>query len=135
MSLMNQMVVDRKAFEENYKAIGGSLNLLKWDECSDGTGIYQPDYENIDSDDPVYLEDIKDMAENASSSFALWSQCLKFNAIPDGYVLMPTEPTQELIDQEMEGKVLPAVMGAYERAVDNFKKRYSKMINTLHPLN
>lgn len=128
---MNQMVLDRKAFEENFIIIGGSLNHLKWDECSDGTGIYQPDFENIESNDSKYLDSIKVLADNATSSLALWSHCVKLNAIPEGYILMPIEPTQELIDQEMEGKVLPAVMGAYERAVDNFKKRYAKMVNTL----
>lgn len=131
---------ERHLFEANYVKNGGDLQFLKWDECDDGAGDYQPDWEKIglvdhktSFDEHEFGEKIMQHAEHVRSCLMSWAECAKSKAIPDGYVLMPIEPTQNLIDQEMEGKVLPAVMGAYERAVDNFKNRYSKLIKTIHP--
>lgn len=44
------------------------------------------------------------------------------------HIVMPIEPTELMIAVEMEGRVLPAVMGAHEKVVNNFKARYAKLI-------
>ena len=45
-----------------------------------------------------------------------------------GFVLMPREPSQAIIDAHMKGKVILAYVGAYENAVDHFKKEYAEII-------
>lgn len=44
------------------------------------------------------------------------------------HIVMPIEPTDLMIAVEMEGRVIPAVVGAEGRVINNFKSRYAKMI-------
>lgn len=48
---------------------------------------------------------------------------------PQDHVVVPKEPTQEMIDNYMKGKVLPAYVGSYEEAVKRYKESYAKMIS------
>lgn len=121
-------IFERQAFEKNYIQKGGDISLLVWKQGDDGKGRYDPNWSLIANDDPVYKEKISQQAEQVTACLISWLECAKTKMISDGYILMPKEPTQVLIDNEMEGKVLPAVMGSHERAVENFKIRYRKMI-------
>ena len=100
---------ERPLFEENYIKNGGKLNYLKWDECNDGTGSYQADWEAIEEAgivDAKFDEQIQLDAEDTTSCLHSWVECAKSKAIPEGHYLMPIQPTEEMVEEavlEFEG--------------------------------
>ena len=84
---------ERPVFEANYVKNGGDLQFLKWDECDDGTGDYQPDWEKIGLIDPETSFD--EHAEHVRSCLMSWVECAKSKTIPDGWVLVPKEPNEK----------------------------------------
>lgn len=127
-----------KAFAENFIAKGRSLQYLKIEESEDGTLSYQPDWNAIEEagiDDFEHTNEIAEHAEYVTVCLRVWLECAKTKVFPEGYVLMPKDPSEDLIELEMQGKVLPAVMGSYERAVDNFKTRYKAMLEKQEKIN
>lgn len=125
---------ERPLFEANYVNLGGSLQFLKWSECHDGTGTYQPDWtaiknmqdsdlddvpDDLEIDDtPIDLsedeinfdgdleeksfdESIMEHASHVTSCLFSWVECAKLKAtskaIPEGYYLMPLQPSKEMI--------------------------------------
>lgn len=127
-----------KAFAENYITNGGSLEYLKLEEYEDGSFSYQADWIAIEEagiEDFEFTNNITEHAKHVTGRLIAWLECAKAKLIPEGYVLMPKEVNQELIDLEMQGKVLPAVMGSYERAVNNFKVRYKAMLEKQEQIN
>lgn len=70
--------IERPLFEKNYTECGGQLQFLRWEECSDGNGTYQPNwetfgYENSHEDDEGILE----QAEHVTSCLSSWIECAK----------------------------------------------------------
>lgn len=127
-----------KAFAENYIAKGRSLEYLKIEQSEDGTLSYQPDWNALEEagiDDFEHTNDLAEHAEYVTICLRAWLDCAKTKAVPKGYVLMPKEVSQELIEHEMQGKVLPAVVGSYERAVESFKHRYKSMLEKQEEIN
>jgi len=89
---------ERPLFEANYVKNGGDLQYLKWDECDDGAGSYQADWEAIseaDIDDPEFDEEIQEHANHVTSCLHSWVECAKSKAIPDGWILAPKEPNEK----------------------------------------
>lgn len=130
--------LETKAFQKAYLLSGGCLNFLTLVDCDDDIGEYKPDWNRLEKEDVQNDADLSYLithAKEVTTCLKVWIGYVKFNAIPEGYVLMPKEATQELIEHEMQGKVLPAVMGSYERAVDNFKTRYKAMVEKQEEIN
>ncbi len=126
------------AFADNYITNGGSLQYLKLEVYEDGAFSYQTDWNAIEEagiEDFEFTNNITEHAKHVTGRLITWLECAKAKVIPEGYVLMPKEVNQELIDFEMQGKVLPAVMGSYERAVNNFKVRYKAMLEKQEEIN
>lgn len=97
---------ERPLFEENYIKNGGNFQFLKWDECDDGTGSYQVDWETIQDSGPQFDEQIQEFAEHVTSCLNSWIECAKSKAIPYGHYLMPMQPDQDMLDKaelEFEG--------------------------------
>lgn len=100
---------ERPLFEENYIKNGGKLDYLKWDECNDGTGSYQADWEAIEEAgivDAKFDKQIQLDAEDTTSCLHSWVECAKSKAIPEGHYLMPIQPTEEMVEEavlEFEG--------------------------------
>lgn len=91
---------ERPLFEENYLKLGGRLQYLKWDECDDGTGSYQADWDAISKaniSDSEFDEQIMEHAEHVTSCLHSWVECAKSKAIPEGWVLVPKEPTEHML--------------------------------------
>lgn len=93
---------ERPLFEAYYVKNGGVLQFLKWDECSDGAGDYQPDWEKIglldhetDYTEHEFGERIMQHAEHVYSCLMSWVECAKSKAIPDGWLLAPKEPNEK----------------------------------------
>lgn len=90
---------ERPLFEANFVKLGGNLDMIKWSECDDGTGTYEPDWLNIpDNDDPEFGDHIMEHASHVQSCLMAWVECAKSKAIPKGYYLMPLQPSQEMIE-------------------------------------
>lgn len=93
---------ERPLFEENYVNMGGRMDFLKWSECSDGTGSYQPDWTAIgeaDIDEPDFDDQIQEHAEHVTGCLQSWLECAKSKAIPKGYYLMPMQPSLEMLQK------------------------------------
>lgn len=93
---------ERPLFEANYIKNGGDLQLLIWDECDDGAGNYQPNWEEIglidhktSFDEHEFGEKIMQHAEHVHSCFMSWVECAKSKTIPDGWILAPKEPNEK----------------------------------------
>ncbi len=93
---------ERPLFEAYYVKNGGDLQFLKWEECSDGAGDYQPDWEKIglldhetDYAEHEFGEEITEHAEHVQSCLMSWVVCAKSKAIPDGWILAPKEPNEK----------------------------------------
>lgn len=106
IKILNQ---ERPLFEENYVKLGGSLQFLKWSECHDGTGSYQPDWEAISKEDINSAKFDEKTQERANTVFLCllsWIECAKLKAVPKGYYLMPLQPDLEMLNEaekEFEG--------------------------------
>ena len=106
----------RESFEVEFKKTNfykGMIESLKNKDCH-FTSIFEMrngEYRNI------YI----------NLSFEVWQQAQKV-AVPDGYVVVPREPTKEMIEAHLRGKVILAYVGAYEKAAENYKKQYKAMI-------
>jgi len=97
---------ERPLFEANYIQIGGDLQFLRWGECDDGSGIYQPNWEKIgllkhetEYAQHDFAERIMHHAEHIQSRFMSWVECARSKAIPVGYYLMPIQPSEEMLKQ------------------------------------
>ena len=98
---------ERSLFEANYvKNGGGDLQFLKWDECDDGVGDYQPDWEKIglvnhktSYDEHEFGEKITEYAKHVQSCLMSWVECAKSKAIPEGYYLMPIQPCEKMLEK------------------------------------
>ncbi|ENU92100.1 hypothetical protein F971_01987 [Acinetobacter vivianii] len=93
---------ERPLFEANYVQKGGDLQYLKWDECDNGSGDYQPNWEEIglidhetSFDEHEFNENIVQHAEHVNSCLMSWVECAKSKAIPDGWILAPKEPNEK----------------------------------------
>lgn len=118
---------ERPLFEANYVLLGGSLQFLKWEECDNGTGTYQPDWEAI-SDSNIsesnFDEEILEHSNIVDSCLHSWVECAKSKAIPDGWVLAPKEP----IEKQKKAATLVTLSGG--NAIDAYKT----MLNVLDDL-
>lgn len=70
--------IERPLFEENFVENGGDLRFLKWDECTDGNGSYETDWDvfghhNEYEDD----EEIMAHAEHVTSCLMSWVECAR----------------------------------------------------------
>ncbi|MCP0917738.1 hypothetical protein MUB04_14480 [Acinetobacter indicus] len=93
---------ERPLFEANFIKLGGQLQYLKWEECRDGTGSYQADWDAIqeaDIEDTEFDEQIQEHAEHVTGCLHSWVECAKSKAIPDGYFLMPMQPSEEMLKE------------------------------------
>lgn len=67
--------VHRPVFEANYIHNGGSLAHLRWEECADGSGSYQPDWSNIS--DSEITDSIAKLADHVTGCLSSWIECVK----------------------------------------------------------
>lgn len=93
-------IAEREAFAANYVEMGGRMQFLEWDGCEDGAGTYKPDWAaiaeaGISSFD--FDEEIQEHAEHVTGCLMAWLQCAETKAIPEGYVLMPIEPSEKAL--------------------------------------
>lgn len=70
--------IERPLFEKNFVENGGDLQFLKWDECTDGNGSYQTDWDafghhNETEDDEAIMEH----AEHVTSCLMSWLNCAR----------------------------------------------------------
>lgn len=91
---------ERHAFEKNYVDCGGRLNFLKWEQSADGAGSYIVDWEQLDNqgaNGDESTDDLVELAEHITGCLFSWVECAKLKQIPKGMVLMPLQPTKEMI--------------------------------------
>ncbi|SSR05700.1 hypothetical protein [Acinetobacter baumannii] len=70
--------IERQLFEKNFVENGGELRFLKWDECSDGNGSYEIDWDKFGIiNDPEDDDAIDDYAEHVTSCLMSWVECAK----------------------------------------------------------
>ncbi|MGB9040242.1 MAG: hypothetical protein WCC23_17275 [Acinetobacter calcoaceticus] len=70
--------IERPLFEENYVENGGDLRFLKWDECTDGNGSYQTDWDAFGHhNEPEDDEEIMAHAEHVTSCLMSWAECAR----------------------------------------------------------
>lgn len=66
--------------------------------------------------------------EIAKLVFVVSERAWLTKCVPENHVVVSKEPTEEMIDNYMKGKVLPAYVGSYEEAVKRYKENYAKLI-------
>lgn len=95
---------ERPLFEENYVKNGGDLQFLTWDECDNGAGDYQPNWEKLSLvkhenayEENVHNDKIMEHATHVRSCLTSWVECAKSKAIPVGFYLMPMQPSEEML--------------------------------------
>lgn len=111
-----------------------SVEFLKIEQ-GDGGYSFVVDYDAIHSyQHPVNIDDVEKRAIYANGCFKAWLSCYEMMVL-ENFVLMPLEATQELIDNEMSGKVVPAALSEHARVVNNFKARYREMTEFQSKLN
>ena len=101
---------ERPLFEANYVKNGGNLKLLKWAECLDGTGMYEIDWKQVEQEqhegeieESHFVNEVMAQAELVQACLMSWIECAKSKAIPQGYYLMPIQPSEEMLsDAEKE---------------------------------
>lgn len=93
---------ERPLFEANYLKNGGDLEFLIWDECDNGAGDYQPNWEKIglvdhenDYAEHEFGEKMMEHAKHVHSCLMSWVECAKSKAAPDGWILAPKEPNDK----------------------------------------
>jgi len=70
--------IERPLFEENFIENGGDLRFLKWDECTDGNGSYETDWDAFGHhNEPEDDEEIMAHAEHVTSCLMSWAECAR----------------------------------------------------------
>ncbi len=75
-------------FEAKYW-LPSHFDLLKFD-------MDQGSYVVKDDLDPTYEDDADEIWHRVNTGWAMWKRAISFSKVPEGFVLVPKEPTQEL---------------------------------------